>query len=394
MNLTTLIPNFPPLISSLQTLQQNHKNMQFETAKQLLLKAISSVNGAVEKKNTIPVLQNIKIEVQNDKVVLLATDMDILVTSTFESDMKKSGSTTVPAQMFFDIVRKIPDGSNIMISQENPSILQIKSGKSKYSLPCIDASEFPNLSEGELGEEIEIDAEKLTKMIDKTRFAISNDETRYYLNGLFLQALKKDSGFELRTVATDGHRLGLSFLVTENLKTPFGVILPKKSVAEIRRIIDGSKSIKISVSRVKIKIIAGNTTIVSKLIDGEFPDYDKVLPKNNTQIAVINRRNFFDCVDRVSTVATDKHRSIKVVVENGKMNLQVNTNDGSFAYEELDVNYSGERIETGFNSRYLLDIIGQIDKEELLMRFKDGGSPALIEAKDMNSVFVIMPVRV
>jgi DNA polymerase-3 subunit beta len=368
--------------------------MQFEVAKQLLLKAISSVNGAVEKKNTIPVLQNIKIEVNNDKVVLLATDMDILVTSTFESDMKRSGSTTVPSQMFFDIVRKIPDGSNIMISQESPSILQIKSGKSKYNLPCIDASEFPNLSEGELGEEMEIESDKLARMIDKTRFAISNDETRYYLNGLFLQVMQKDSGFELRTVATDGHRLGLSFLAVDNLKTPFGVILPKKSVAEIRRILDGNKTVKLSVSRVKIKIATENTTIVSKLIDGEFPDYDKVLPKNNTQIAVINRRNFFDCVDRVSTVANDKHRSIKVILENGKMNLQVSTNDGSFAYEEMDVNYSGEKIETGFNSRYLLDIIGQIDKEELLMRFKDGNSPAIIEAKDMNSVFVIMPVRI
>ena len=367
--------------------------MQFEVAKQLLLKAISNVNGAVEKKNTIPVLQNIKIEAKDDKVVLLATDMDILVTSTFESDMKKSGATTVPAQMFFDIVRKIPDGSSIMISQESPSILQIKSGKSKYSLPCIDASEFPNLSEGELGEEVEIEADKLSKMIDKTRFAISNDETRYYLNGLYLQAMKKDSGFELRTVATDGHRMALSFLVAD-LKTPFGVILPKKSVAEIRRIIDGFKTVKISVSRVKIKVTTDQTTIVSKLIDGEFPDYDKVLPKNNTQIALINKKNFFDCVDRVSTVATDKHRSIKLVIENGKMNLQVNTNDGSFAYEELDVNYSGDRIETGFNSRYLLDIIGQIDKEELMMRFRDGGSPALIEAKDMNSVFVIMPVRI
>lgn len=367
--------------------------MQFEVAKQLLLKAISNVNGAVEKKNTIPVLQNIKIEAKDDKVILLATDMDILVTSTFESDMKKSGTTTVPAQMFFDIVRKIPDGSSIMISQESPSILQIKSGKSKYSLPCIDASEFPNLSEGELGEEVEIEADKLSKMIDKTRFAISNDETRYYLNGLYLQAMKKDSGFELRTVATDGHRMALSFLASD-LKTPFGVILPKKSVAEIRRIIDGSKTVKISVSRVKIKVTTDQTTIVSKLIDGEFPDYDKVLPKNNTQIALINRKNFFDCVDRVSTVATDKHRSIKLVIENGKMNLQVNTNDGSFAYEELDVNYSGDRIETGFNSRYLLDIIGQIDKEELMMRFRDGGSPALIEAKDMNSVFVIMPVRI
>jgi len=214
--------------------------MQFEVAKQILLKAISSVNGAVEKKNTIPVLQNIKIEAKDDKVVLSATDMDILVTSAFDSDMKKGGATTVPAQMFFDIVRKIPDGA-IMISQESPSILQIKSGKSKYSLPCIEASEFPNLSEGELGAEVEVDAEKFAKMIDKTRFAISNDETRYYLNGLYLQAMKTDSGFELRTVATDGHRMALSFLVTD-LKIPFGVILPKKSVAEIRRILINNQS--------------------------------------------------------------------------------------------------------------------------------------------------------
>jgi DNA polymerase-3 subunit beta len=368
--------------------------MQFEVAKPALLKAIASVNGAVEKKNTIPVLQNIKIEVTADKVSMAATDMDILVTTSFEADIKNGGTTTVPAQMFFDIVRKIPDLSKIMISQESPTMMQIKSGKSKYNLPCIDASEFPNLSEGELGVEAEVVAEKLAKMIDKTRFAISSDETRYYLNGLFLQSIKKDSGFELRCVATDGHRLALAYLTTNDLNSEFGVILPKKSVAEIRRIIDGSKKIKISVSRVKIKIVTEQATIVSKLIDGEFPDYDKVLPKNNGQLAVINKKTFFDCVDRVSTVATDKHRSVKLTIENGKMNLQVSTNDGSFAYEELDVTYSGDKIETGFNSRYLLDVIGQIDKEELLMKFKDGFSPALVEAKDMHSVFVIMPVRI
>lgn len=368
--------------------------MQFEVSKQVLLKAISSVNGAVEKKNTIPVLQNIKITAENDKIVLHATDMDIMVTSSFEADMKKSGSTTVPAQMFFDIVRKISDSANILLSQESESILQIKSGKSKYNLPCIDASEFPNLSEGELGEEIEVPSEELAKMIDKTRFAISNDETRYYLNGLYLHAFEKETGFELRTAATDGHRLALSFLPLDKLKTAFGIIIPKKSVAEIRRVIDGSETVKVSVSRVKIKIISNQTTIVSKLIDGEFPDYDKVLPKDNKQIALINKKEFFDCVDRVSTVATDKHRSVKLILENGKLELQVNTNDGSFAQEEMDVNYSGDKIETGFNSRYLLDIIGQINKEELMMRFKDSNSPAILEAKDMSSIFVIMPVRI
>lgn len=366
--------------------------MQFEAAKQSLLKAISNVSGAVERKNTIPVLQNIKIEAQKnsdgDKIILSATDMDILVTVGFEADIKSSGVTTVPAQMFFDIVRKIPDGA-IMITQENPSILQIKSGKSKYSLPCIDASEFPNLSEGELGHEVEIKSEDLARMIDKSRFAISSDETRYYLNGLYLHATKD----ALRTVATDGHRLSLSFTEMVN-ETPFGVILPKKSVAEIRKIIDSAKSVRFATSRVKIKVIADQATIISKLIDGEFPDYDKVLPKNNSHVAAIAKKQFFDCVDRVSTVATDKHRLVKMIIENGKLTLQVSTNDGSFAYEELDVSYSGERIETGFNSRYLLDIIGQIDGDEVLMRFKDGSSPALVEAKSMKAVFVIMPVRI
>ncbi|MBU6140299.1 MAG: DNA polymerase III subunit beta [Proteobacteria bacterium] len=366
--------------------------MQFEAAKQSLLKAISNVSGAVERKNTIPVLQNIKIEAEKtkdgDKIILSATDMDILVTATFEADIKKSGVTTVPAQMFFDIVRKIPEGA-IMITQESATILQIKSGKSKYSLPCIDASEFPNLSEGELGEEVQIKSEDLARMIDKTRFAISSDETRYYLNGLYLHAGTQG----LRTVATDGHRLALAFNDFE-VKNHFGVILPKKSVAEIRKIIDSAKNVRFAISRVKIKVIADQTTIISKLIDGEFPDYDKVLPKNNSHVAVINKKNFFDCVDRVSTVATDKHRLVKMILENGKLSLQVNTNDGSFAYEEMDANYTGERIETGFNSRYLLDIIGQIDNDELLMRFRDGASPALIEAKNMSAVFVIMPVRI
>ncbi|MBM3579346.1 MAG: DNA polymerase III subunit beta [Alphaproteobacteria bacterium] len=366
--------------------------MQFEVTKQSLLKAISNVSGAVERKNTIPVLQNIKIEAQKnnygDRVVLSATDMDILVTSAFEADIKTSGVTTVPAQMFFDIVRKIPEGA-ILLSQESPTILQIKAGKSKYSLPCIDASEFPNLSEGELGEEIEIKSEVLVTMIDKTRFAISSDETRYYLNGLYLHA----SSQGLRTVATDGHRLALAFTDLV-LKTPFGVILPKKSVAEICKIVEGASQVKFAISRVKIKLVADQTMIVSKLIDGEFPDYDKVLPKNNSHVAVINKKIFFDAVDRVSTVATDRHRLVKMVVENGKATLQVSTNDGSFAHEEFELNYAGEPIETGFNSRYLLDIISQVDGDELLMRFKDGSSPALIEAKGMSAVFVIMPVRI
>lgn len=367
--------------------------MQFEVTKQNLLKALSSVNGAVEKKNTIPVLQNVKITAKAGKIELYATDMDILVNSIFAADIKSEGSTTVPAQMFYDIVRKLAD-SNIIINQESATILQIKSGKSKYNLPCIDSSEFPAISEGDLGEEIEIESSKLIKMIDKTRFAISNDETRYYLNGLFLQSIKKDSAFELRSVATDGHRLALAFSANSNLKNEFGVILPKKSVAEVRRICEGSEKVKLAVSRAKLKLSNENSTLVSKLIDGDFPDYEKVLPKQNDQIATINKKLFFDAVDRVSTVASDKHKSVKMILENGKVTLQISANDGSFAYEEFEVNYNGNKIEIGFNSRYLLDVINQVDKEELKMKFKDGNAPALVEATDLGATFVIMPVRI
>jgi DNA polymerase-3 subunit beta len=295
--------------------------MQFEVHKSIILKAVSDTIGAVEKKNTIPVLQNIKIAVADDKVMLSATDMDILITSEFDCDMKNSGSTTVPAQMFFDIIRKIPDGLILFTLDQNLT-MQIKSGKSKYNLPCIESSEFPVLGETEMTNQIEIEPAKLIKMIDKTRFAISNDESRYYLNGLLFQAYQLENVKELRTVATDGHRLALSFMESD-FNENFSVIIPKKSVNEIRRIIDGAKKIMVNTSRTKIKIVADRSTIISKLIDGEFPEYQKVLPKNNTQIALVNRKNFYDCVDRVATVASDKHRSVKLIFEIGKVSFQV-----------------------------------------------------------------------
>ena len=368
--------------------------MQFEVDKQTLLKALNTVNGAVEKKNTIPVLQNVKIEAKDSKITFCTTDMDVLVTSNFKARTEKNGATTTPAQMFFDIIRKIPDDSPIKISQEDPNTLKINSKKLKYKLPCIDATEFPSISEGEFENEIIIDSKSFCKMVDKTRFAISNDETRYYLNGLFLQSLKVGDKFQLRCVATDGHRLAMSKLKCDALENEFGVIIPKKSINEIRRVIDSSKSAKVEVSKNKVKVTADQSSIVSKLIDGQFPDYEKVLPKGNDQIASIVKKPLYDSVDRISTVASDKHRSVKFGLNDNKITLQIDSNDGSFAHEELETDYKGNEIEIGFNSKYLLDVIGQVDKDELLMKFKDGNSPALVEAENFDSVFVIMPVRI
>lgn len=370
--------------------------MQFEVPKTAMLKAISNVFGSVERRNTIPVLQNIKIEARNDRVTLFATDMDILVTSTFNCDLKKEGQTTIPAQAFFDIIRKAPEDTKIIISQddEKKQSLQIKYLKSKYNLPCIEASEFPNLSEGEFDKEFTIESEKLIKMIEKTRFAISNDETRYYLNGLYLHSIKKGETFQLGSVATDGHRLALSFADCDSIKENFGVILPRKSVAEIKRVIEGSKKVTVFVSQIKMKIQGDGITIISKLIDGQFPDYNKVFPKDNDITVIVDKKSFYDCIDRASTIANDKHKSIKITLDQNKVNMEVANNDGSFSYEEMEINYSGNKIDSGFNSRYLMEVISQVEKDELIMKFKDGSSPVTIEAKDLNSVYIVMPIRI
>ena len=368
--------------------------MKFEISKSSLVKALSNVNGAVEKRNTIPILLNVKIEALAGKIRLVTTDMDIVVISMVEAKVENEGQTTVPAQLFYDIVRKIPDGTNISIElPSDGSSIKIQYNKSKFSLPCLSAEEFPILSEGEVLVNFTIDSSELVRIIDNTRFAISSDETRHYLNGMFLHAVEKDGKVELRGVATDGHRLALSSANVSSLKSSVpGIIIPRKTTNEIRRIIEDNDKVAISISKGKIKVICGDSVVISKLIDGEFPEYDKVVPKDNNQLVLVDRKVIFNAIDRVATIATDKNRSIKLILDSGKISLQVSTSDGGFADEEIEVDFKGNKIEAGFNSRYLLEIIGQIEEEKLNIKFKDGNSPILIEVN--NGLYVIMPVRI
>jgi len=372
--------------------------MQFEVSKSSLVKILSNVSGAVERKNTIPILLNVKIEARAGKVDFTTTDMDIVITSTIsDANIKTEGATTIPAQLLLDIVRKIPDGVNIdlLISEDGNQAI-IKYNKSKFSLPCLDAIEFPTLSEGEMTHDFIIEAKELARIIDKSRFAISSDETRYYLNGLYIHIAKNDEGkFELKAVATDGHRLALSSYANDNFDKEIpGVIIPKKTINEIRRIIEDEDNVKVSLSNSKIKIKCSNCTIVSKLIDGQFPEYDKVVPKNNDKTININKKTIFDAIDRVATVANDKHRTIKLNLESGKIQLQVSSSDGGFADEEVEVDFSGDKIEAGFNSRYLLEIINQLDSNDINLKFNDSFSPVIVDSADLKGLYVIMPVRV
>ncbi len=370
--------------------------MQFQISKSAIAKALSSVNGAVEKRNTIPVLLNVKIEAKNGRLNLTATDMDIVIVSSAEALISKEGSTTVPAQLFYDIIRKIPDIADINVeSDEDNTSIKISYGKSKFSLPCLDPSEFPILSEGEMSVNFNIKSSELIKIIDKTRFAIPSDETRYYLNGLFLHSIAVGNNIELRGIATDGHRLALASSIHSSLTESVpGVIIPKKTINEIRKIVEGNEEATIAFSKAKIRVSAGNSIIISKLIDGEFPEYDRVIPKNNDKLVKVDRKLIFDAVDRVSTIATDKNKSIKLILESGKISFQIKSNDNGNASEEIEVDFGGDLIETGFNSRYFLEIIGQIDKEKLNIFFKDGTSPALIKTDDNDGLYVIMPIRV
>lgn len=370
--------------------------MKFEISKSSILKALSNVNGAVEKRNTIPVLLNVKIEAKNNKIDLTATDMDIVITSSSPATIKKDGITTVPAQLLYDVVRKIPDEANISVAlTEDGSTIKISSGKFKFSLPCLDPAEFPVLSEGDMLVNFNIKSSDLIKIIDKTKFAISSDETRFYLGGMFLHSIQTPKGIELRGIATDGHRLALASSYKSDLSSAIpGVIIPKKTINEIRKIIEDNENSEVAFSKAKIKIKSGGSTIISKLIDGEFPEYDKVIPKGNDKLVKVNRKLIFDAVDRVATIATDKNKSIKFIVSDDKINLQVNTNDGGNADEEIEANFKGDTIETGFNSRYLLEIVGQIDAEQININLKDGNSPALITTDDHSGLYVIMPVRI
>lgn len=371
--------------------------MQFQISKSAIIKALSNVNGAVEKRNTIPVLLNVKIEAKNGKLNLTATDMDIVIMSSAESLISKEGSTTVPAQLFYDIIRKIPDNADINIElKEENSTIKISYGKSKFTLPCLDPSEFPILSEGEMSVNFNIKSTELMKIIDKTRFAIPSDETRFYLNGLYIHGIAVGNNIELRGVATDGHRLALASSTASSLTAAVpGVIVPKKTINEIRKIIEGNDEVTVAFSKAKIRVTSGSSVIISKLIDGEFPEYDRVIPKNNDKLVKVDRKLIFDAIDRVSTIATDKNKSIKLILENGKISFQIKSNDSGNASEEIEVGYEGEVIETGFNSRYFLEIVGQISKDKITIHFKDGSAPALIKTDGENdSLYVIMPIRV
>ena len=372
--------------------------MDFRVNSTDLLKALSHIHGIVEVRHTLPILSNIIITTNDNSLSLSSTNLDIFCSDDLEAEVGQNGSTSVSASTFYEIVKRLPSGSEIHASlSEEDSTLVLKCGRSKFNLTTISPDDFPKISHDDLNIQFVLSATELKRMIDKTKFAISNEETRYYLNGVFLHQTQKNSIDILRAVATDGHRLAqYDIPLPQGAKDMNGIIIPKKMIQELRRVLDDANGdINIQLNENKIKFSFNNMQIISKVIDGTFPDYTKVIPQSNDKSITTNNDELKKAIDRVSTVSLEKSRAVKLSLSNNLLSLNVNSHDLGNASEDLEIDYSYDNIEIGFNSKYLLDITSQIQGKEVQILLSDSASPALITDPDQDGViFVLMPMRV
>ena len=366
-----------------------------------LLKALNHIHGIVEVRHTLPILSNIVLSAENNELRLSSTNLDIFCSDKIDAEIVNSGEISVPAITFFEIVKRLPSGSDVILSMgDEDTELILKCGRSKFNLSTLRTEDFPILSDKDLSTNFVISADELSRMIDKTKFAISNEETRYYLNGIFFHKAESNSIKFLRAVATDGHRLAqYDIPLPQGAEEITGIIIPKKTVFELRKVLDDADGdVSVSLNENKIKFSFNNLKIISKVIDGTFPDYTKVIPQNNDKKFKTNNSELKNAIDRVSAVAINeetKSKAIKLTIENNKLNLSVESQSKGSAKEEIDISYSNEKVDIGFNSRYLLDICNEVDGDEIDVNLLDSISPAIILDKtDENLFFVLMPMRI
>ena len=366
-----------------------------------LLKALSHIHGIVEVRHTLPILSNIILSADNNTLTLSSTNLDIYCSDKIDADISSPGEISVPAVTFYEIVKRLPSGSDVtMAISDSESEIMLKCGRSKFNLSTLKTDDFPTISESDLSTSFIISAEELIRLIDKTKFAVSNEETRYYLNGIFLHKAERDTIQFLRAVATDGHRLAqYDIPLPQGAEDITGIIIPKKTIIELRKVLDDADGdVKVSLNENKIKFTFSNLKIISKVIDGTFPDYTKVIPSNNNKKFVTNNSELKNAIDRVSAVAVNedmKSKAIKLSIENNKLFLSVESASKGSGNEEIDINYISEKVDIGFNSRYIIDICNEIDGEEIDISLLDSISPAIIlDKSDENLFFVLMPMRI
>ena len=372
--------------------------MKISVERGVLLKAVAQAQSVVERRNTIPILANVLIEAEGSDVTFRATDLDIEVVDRAAAMVEWAGATTVSATTLHEIVRKLPDGAMVVLTADSASgRLTVEAGRSNFSLATLPKEDFPVMASSEYASNFACPAPVLRRLFDKSKFAISTEETRYYLNGVYMHVADGDAGRALRCVATDGHRLArIDADLPEGAAEMPGVIVPRKTVGELRKLLeDDEAQIAVSVSETKVRFATQDITLTSKVIDGTFPDYTRVIPTGNTRQLEVDASDFAQAVDRVATVSSERSRAVKMQLDEDRLVLSVNAPDSGAAEEELAVAYGDERLEIGFNAKYLLEIASQVDRENAVFLFNSSGDPTLMrEGNDLSAVYVVMPMRV
>ncbi|HEY5071569.1 MAG TPA: DNA polymerase III subunit beta [Caulobacteraceae bacterium] len=368
-----------------------------------LLKALGHVQSVVERRNTIPILSNVLLSARAGSLSFSATDLDMEMVDEASADVETPGQITAPAHTLYEIVRKFPEGAEVALSLggDDPR-LQVQAGRSRFYLPVLPAGDFPVMSTEGLTARITADTADLIRLIDRTRFAISTEETRYYLTGIYLHTVVEDGLPILRAVATDGRRLALADMpAPEGAAAAPGVIVPRKTIQEARRLLeDAGETVDLLLSPQKVRFEFGRAALTSKVIDGSFPDYTRVIPRDNHRVLTADNALFAAAVDRVATISSEKSRSVKLAVEGGRVVLTVRNMETGQAVEELEVDYEGDPFEIGFNARYLLDVTDQIGGEIAEFRFTDRAASAtmldavlVLDPTDARVQYVLMPLR-
>ena len=358
-----------------------------------LLKSLGHVQSVVERRNTIPILSNVLVEaLAEGGIRLMATDLDLQILETIEAKVETPGATTISAHTLFEIARKLAEGSEVSLHAADGK-MAVRASRSNFNLPTLPRDDFPIIAEGELPTKFELPAATLRQIIDKTRFAISTEETRYYLNGIFLHVADD----VLKAAATDGHRLArVTVAKPDGADGMPDVIVPRKCVAELRKLLDEiDGTVEVSLSATKIRFGLGSAVLTSKLIDGTFPDYSRVIPTGNDKLLKIDPKSFMQGVDRVATIASEKTRAVKMALDTDKITLSVTSPENGTASEDVPGEYASTGFEIGFNARYLMDILGQIEGDTVEVHLADAAAPTLIRENDhAAALYVLMPMRV
>jgi len=371
--------------------------MQFAIAKETFLKALQKVQGIIETRKTMPILANVLIEACHGKILITATDLEVGMKSSYDASVSEEGKITVSAKKLYEIIKELPEAEIYFATRENDWV-DLQCGKARFNIVGLSSEEFPYLPKIDDAKYIKLDSAKLNRMVEKTAYAICQDETKYNLNGIFFATSVKDGNTSLKLVATDGHRLSLSesdLNDTTESHLERGVILPRKGIFEIKKMTeDETGDVLLSFVDNNSVIRKGDTIVIMRLVDGEFPDYTRVVPVNNDRIAVINRIDFLHSLRRMSILSSDKFKGVKLEVQNGTMEISANNPELGEAHENMEVNYTGETTAIRFNARYLIDVLSVIDEDEVELHLKDELSPAILKPQQAHDFLsVIMPMR-